>query len=456
MRRKKSSAGLLVLALLVMIVLGLVYLYNSKMFERNLPRVDLESEIFSNLKRPLKVQISDDSGVKFIRATLSDGKNSILLVKKVILPAQKELFVDIKFPRNGFVANKKIFELSLEVVDASKWNFFSGNKVVKKAVIKVDTKKPELYSVNNSYKIIKGGVGAVVFKASDENLKELYIDTNFGKKFYPTPFYKDGYYISLLAWPRKEKKFKATIVAIDKAGNITKTKVRFYQKLKRYKKSVINLKDRFLDGKISELVEENGNENEKNLDRLKKFKFVNETLRDKNEEIIEKYASKVPTKMISQFYLKPFYPLKNSAAVASFGDHRFYKYKGELVSESYHLGLDLASVKHANIVSSNSGEVVYAKYNGIYGNNIIISHGLGVYSLYGHCSSMQVDENEMIKAKQVIGKTGMTGLALGDHLHFGMLVQGVEVRPEEWMDKNWMRDNIFDVIRSAKKIIDRK
>jgi murein DD-endopeptidase MepM/ murein hydrolase activator NlpD len=154
--------------------------------------------------------------------------------------------------------------------------------------------------------------------------------------------------------------------------------------------------------------------------------------------------------------MKPFYPLKNAAAVASFGDHRYFKYDGNLVSESYHLGLDLASTAGANVVVSNAGEVVYTQYNGIYGKNIIISHGLGVYSLYGHNSSFLVDEGEQVKAGDVIAKTGMTGLALGDHLHFGMLVQGVEVRPEEWMDKNWMKDNIFGVINSAKKIIDRK
>jgi len=120
------------------------------------------------------------------------------------------------------------------------------------------------------------------------------------------------------------------------------------------------------------------------------------------------------------------------------------------------MGLDLASTAEADVVVSNPGLVVYAKYNGIYGKNIIISHGLGVYSLYGHNSSFLVDEGEQVKAGDVIAKTGMTGLALGDHLHFGMLVQGIEVRPEEWMDKNWMKDNIFGVIKSAKKIIDRK
>jgi murein DD-endopeptidase MepM/ murein hydrolase activator NlpD len=455
MRKKKSSSGIIILIILLCVVGALGYLYNSTMFERNAPKVMLNKEINWNLKKPIKVKITDDSGVKFLRATLSDGKNSILLIKKLLSPSKKEVSIDIKFPRTGFVTNKKYFELTIEVTDSSKWNFFSGNQIIKKSIIHVDTRRPELYIINNSYKIIRGGVATVVFKAYDENLKDLFIKTNFGKVFRPTPFYKKGYYISLLAWPSDKKSFKATIVATDKAGNTAKNRIKFYLKAKRYRVSKIKLKDSFLNGKITELAEENSN-NAENMSKIEKFKFVNEILRAKNEQIIENITSKAPSSMIKNFKMNPFYPLKNAAAVASFGDHRFFKYQGNLVSESYHLGLDLASISEANIISSNGGTVVFAKYNGIYGNNIIISHGLGVYSLYGHCSSMLVDEGEKIKAEQVIAKSGMTGLALGDHLHFGILVQGVEVRPEEWMDTNWMKDNIFDIIKSAKKIIDRK
>ena len=455
MRKKKSSSGIIILIILLCVVGALGYLYNSAMFERNAPKVMLNKEINWNLKKPIKVKITDDSGVKFLRATLSDGKNSILLIKKLLSPSKKEVSIDIKFPRTGFVTNKKYFELTIEVTDSSKWNFFSGNQIIKKSIIHVDTRRPELYIINNSYKIIRGGVATVVFKAYDENLKDLFIKTNFGKVFRPTPFYKKGYYISLLAWPSDKKSFKATIVATDKAGNTAKNRIKFYLKAKRYRVSKIKLKDSFLNGKITELAEENSN-NAENMSKIEKFKFVNEILRAKNEQIIENITSKAPSSMIKNFKMNPFYPLKNAAAVASFGDHRFFKYQGNLVSESYHLGLDLASISEANIISSNGGTVVFAKYNGIYGNNIIISHGLGVYSLYGHCSSMLVDEGEKIKAGQVIAKSGMTGLALGDHLHFGILVQGVEVRPEEWMDTNWMKDNIFDIIKSAKKIIDRK
>ena len=454
MKRKKSSAGIIVLLIFIVLIGALAYLYNSKMFERIAPSIVVNDNIDWNLKKPISIKISDESGIKFVRATLSDGKNSIVLSKQLFTTPKEEYILDIKFPRTGFISNKRQFELTVEAVDASKWNFLSGNQVFKKSIISVDTKRPELFTINNSYKIIKGGVATVVFKAKDENLKDLYIETNFGKKFYPTPFYKENHYISLLAWPSNEKNFKATITATDKAGNVAKSRVRFYLKGKKYRISKITLKDRFLDGKIVDLAEENS-QISTTMGKLERFKYINETLREQNEKVIENVTLNVPKEMISDFKMKPFYPLRNGAAVASFGDHRFYSYNSKPVSEGYHLGLDLASIAKANIVSSNDGTVIFAKYNGIYGKNIIISHGLGLYSLYGHASSYLIDEGEDVKAGDVIAKTGMTGLALGDHLHFGVLVQGVEVRPEEWMDKNWMKDNVFDVIKSAKKIIDR-
>ena len=164
MRRKKSSAGIVVLIVLILITASLAYLYNSKMFERTPPTIELAKKIDWNLKKPIPIKISDESGVKFIRATLSDGKNSIILTKKLFEISKKEYVLDIKFPRTGFVSNKKNFELTVEATDASKWNFLSGNRAIKKSVIHVDTKRPELIVINNSYKIIKGGVATVVLK----------------------------------------------------------------------------------------------------------------------------------------------------------------------------------------------------------------------------------------------------------------------------------------------------
>ena len=79
----------------------------------------------------------------------------------------------------------------------------------------------------------------------------------------------------------------------------------------------------------------------------------------------------------------------------------------------------------------------------------MIDHGLGVQSLYGHLSTTDVKEGDMVEKGQAIGRTGTTGLAGGDHLHFTMLVNGVAVNPVEWWDPHWMEDRVFRKIREA-------
>jgi len=113
----------------------------------------------------------------------------------------------------------------------------------------------------------------------------------------------------------------------------------------------------------------------------------------------------------------------------------------------------MASTQMADLVTSNDGKVVFAEYNGIYGNMPIIDHGLGLYTLYGHCATLNVKEGDYLKAGDKIAQTGKTGLALGDHLHFGILVQGIEVRPIEWLDSKWIRDNIDKIFKDADAII---
>jgi murein DD-endopeptidase MepM/ murein hydrolase activator NlpD len=147
----------------------------------------------------------------------------------------------------------------------------------------------------------------------------------------------------------------------------------------------------------------------------------------------------------------------NGQKVADFGDHRIYSYKGkENLSNAYHMGLDLASIHMGPIIASNGGKVVFARPNGIYGNLPIIDHGFGLYTLYGHCSELNVQEGDSVAAGQQIAKTGLSGYAMGDHLHFGILVQGIEVRPEEWMDSKWIADNITSVIDTAKVFINQR
>ena len=451
---KGKSKSTLAVILFGLIITGVIYVYTSSAFEQDVPVVKIENDGYWNLKNPIKLSLNDESGIKSYKIKFITSKGEETLSHEQLIVPESSLSVDIKSPRTAFNLKDKEITVSVEVRDASNWNFLKGNTLKKEFKIILDKKRPNTSIVSNSYGIKKGGSALVVFKVTDENLKEIYIETNAKHKFKPQPFYKEGYYISLIAWPIINSSFDASIIVKDYAGNIKKTRIPLYLKAKKYKVSKIKISDNFLEGKIADLAEE-FSETQGVYDSIEQFKIINEKVRAKNEKLIHELGAVVSNEQINDFSITKMYPLKNGKVVASFGDHRKYMYKGEQISESYHLGLDLASNAMASIKPQNGGKVVYTEYNGLYGNMPMVDHGLGLYTLYGHCSSINVNTDDDISAKTDIANTGKSGYAMGDHLHFGVLVQGVEVRPEEWMDTQWIKLNITDVIKESKKIINK-
>lgn len=449
---------LIVVVLLIVAAVVLIFSPGVGVFEENAPKIELSYEkngtVYYNPKKPFKIVISDDSGVGNVEVIFgsNNGKEKLLSQN---FASQKELNLALEFPKNIKYKSGEKYTLDIIANDISKAGFFSGNEAKKSLQVIIDAKAPELAVLNQSYKIIQGGSASAVFMARDDSgeLGELYVESSFGKKFKPVPFYKDGYYAVLVAWPTIEPSFSASVVATDKAGNTSKTPIRLYLQSKKYKESKIAISNAFIDGKITELANEYAKDADE-MDAITKFKFVNETLRNSNEDKIEQITSQIREDKLGEFKITPFYPLKNGAVVASFGDHRIFSFDGAELSESYHMGLDFASTAMAGIVASNGGEVVFADKNGIYGNNMIIYHGFGLYTLYGHCTTMAHEQSAVVASGANIATTGTTGLALGDHLHFGVLVQGIEVRPEEWMDRKWMKESVYDILEGSKKIID--
>ncbi|MDR0580449.1 MAG: peptidoglycan DD-metalloendopeptidase family protein [Campylobacteraceae bacterium] len=451
MKKKASKNRSIILALILIIIVAMAFVYNSTVFERNTPEIVLEEQIYWNLKNPIQAQIKDDSGIKRVLIQIGDSENNITLVNNKYSGNDKEVDFNITFPKTGFFSKKNQYYLTFEAVDKSLWNFFMGNKAQKTYSIVVDTKQPNVYTVANSYKVTKGGSGVVIFRADDENLKDVYVQTNYGKQFKAVPFNKKGYYITFVAWPVNQKNFSAEIVAVDLAGNIAKSRIKYFLQDKNYRISKIPLSDNFLNNSVYPLAEEFDYENTMELSALERFVFINEKIRNQSISAIQEVTTVV--NYDKQFKIKPFFPLKNGAVVAGYGDFRVYEYNKDKVSQSYHLGLDMASTAEAEIVLSNSGTVAFAAQNGIYGNMVLIDHGLGIYSLYAHCSELSVNKGDEIVNGQVIGRTGKTGFVFGDHLHFGIVVQGIEVRPEEWLDEKWLKENIFDLVDNANKII---
>jgi murein DD-endopeptidase MepM/ murein hydrolase activator NlpD len=144
-----------------------------------------------------------------------------------------------------------------------------------------------------------------------------------------------------------------------------------------------------------------------------------------------------------------FQQLGNSQVEAEFADSRTYIYQGKEIDQQVHLGFDLAVTAQAPISASQRGVIVHASDLGIYGNCVVIDHGMGLQTLYGHLTSIDVKVGDMVDKGQQLGRSGLTGLAGGDHLHFTMLVGGEQVTPVDWWSAQWMQDRVLRKIMAA-------
>ena len=234
--------------------------------------------------------------------------------------------------------------------------------------------------------------------------------------------------------------------ARDEAGNSARADFDRLTFPKPFKKSRIPLDDRFLDRVVPAILETTDEVNPEGS-TLEKFLVINGELRRKNAEKIASYAAQSAPEIF--WGGAAFVPFGNATVEAAFADQRTYVYKGKDVDRQTHLGFDLARVVNSPIQAGNRGKVVHAAPLGIYGNCVIIDHGMGVQSLYAHLSSIGVNVGEMVEKAQELGRSGMTGLAGGDHLHFTQLINGQMVNPVEWWDAHWIEDRILRKLREA-------
>jgi murein DD-endopeptidase MepM/ murein hydrolase activator NlpD len=240
--------------------------------------------------------------------------------------------------------------------------------------------------------------------------------------------------------------------ARDEAGN--QAKATFIDNVfeKPFKKSRIEIDDKFINRVVPDIIEHSPELKmtappQDSPEMLAAFLRVNGELRKINADQIAALAAKTSPKRL---WDGPFVQLGNSKVEASFADARTYIYKGKEVDQQTHLGFDLAVTEHVPVAAAAAGIVLNASWLGIYGNCVIIDHGLGVQSLYGHLMSFDVKVGDAVTRGQVVGRSDSTGLAGGDHLHFTLLVGGRMVTPVEWWDPHWMTDRVERKLREAK------
>lgn len=253
---------------------------------------------------------------------------------------------------------------------------------------------------------------------------------------WPMPGGKPGLF-SLFAFAWNMPPGTAPLVyASNGAGNdVTSPLVVVFPKKEqpKYTTHDLQVSDAFMQKVINEL-DPNGTG-----DPVARFVKINTEMRRANNKTLSDLRLKTADKFL---WSQPFMRQTHSQAESSFADVRNYIYKGKKIDQQVHLGYDLAVTQHIGVEASNDGKVVYAAPLGIYGNCIVVDHGYGLQTIYGHLSKIDVHEGDVVKRGQVMGLSGMTGMAGGDHIHFAMQLDGVQIDPKEWWDSHWIKDHI--------------
>lgn len=328
------------------------------------------------------------------------------------------------------------FTLTVTATDRSIANFGAGNTVNLTRQLTLDTTPPRVEVLSLAHNVRQGGVGAVSFAVS-EPVEAAGVTV--GEDFFPAYKLDNGRYFGLYVFPYNmdPKNFVPKVKVTDKAGNNGVGSFRFQAIPRKFRQDKLNISDAFLESKMPQYY----NIITDTRDNLQIYLKVNNDVRRQNSVFLKELAQKsAPTMLWDK---KAFLRLPNAAPRAGFGDHRTYFYQNREIDQQTHMGVDLASLEGAAVPAANTGKVVFAGFLGIYGETVIIDHGLGLQTLYSHLRQIDVKVGQDIKKGETLGKTGVSGLAAGDHLHFGVLVFGQETSPIEWWDQHWIDDNIL-------------
>ncbi len=433
-RRGKFAIVVIVILIVVAALGGGVYSLWPR-FESERPQITVSPNVDVLGVAPLEIQVTDKgTGLRSVKATLSQGGTEhSLIAEQLDKPMSAKKFSVAMSKVSGVKEGPAVLRVIAR--DAS---LFRGNEAVLEKSVTIDITPPALELIADDRYVNFGGVGAIVYKASADTAAS---GVKIGAHFFPgfPGQVKDhpDHFLALFAHPYDvPPEARPTLVATDKAGNTRELRIAYELKNVRYKKSTIPLSDSFLQNKVAPLLADAAARQGAPKDV---FVAVNKRLRMENEDRITSVTRNATPSML---WKDAFAQLSNSKVEANFADQRTYTYKGEPIDTAYHLGYDLSVTKHTPVEAANSGTVAFTGDLGIYGNTVILDHGLGLFTLYGHLSSIDVKAGDSVVKRQVIGKTGETGLAAGDHLHFGIYLDGVAVLPVEWWDQKWIDDNI--------------
>jgi murein DD-endopeptidase MepM/ murein hydrolase activator NlpD len=389
---------------------------------------------------PFTIQVSDPHGVR--KVGVSVEQNGVRYTAWETEQPARRIFWRRGVPDGAWkvtVGTKTTPQLKdgkAELIVEATSNDFLGKTARVEQEVTVVTQPPVLTVDSEQHYLYLGMADLVTFNVAGYWTEAGVRVGDQTFRSWPMPGGKPGFF-SLFAFAWNMPMGTAPLVyATNPAGSEVTGRMEFQFPKKeqpKYRVRDLQLDDRFVQKVIGEL-DPNGSG-----DPITRFVKINSEMRRANNKTLSDLRLKTDDRFL---WSQPFLQQPNSKVESNFADVRNYIYQGKKIDQQVHLGYDLAVTPHVDVEASNDGRVVYAASLGIYGNCVVIDHGYGLQSMYGHLSEIAVREGDMVKRGQILGKSGQTGMAGGDHIHFSMQLEGVQIDPKEWWDAHWIKDHI--------------
>lgn len=431
--------------MVVLVIVGGILLV--RQLEWYAPRIDVHLERETLGRRAFAVKVGDrGTGLSHVSIDVVSAGVSTPIHSQQFSTAVHSTDIPVQLDPGRYKLNDGPGVLKVTAADRSYWRFLRGNETILEKQITLDFRPPTVEITGNDRYVTQGGTGLVTYTASRDTERTGVRVAGYFFPAYKNPLADDGEYLAFFSHPYDVPVgARAMVVAEDHAGNRWESPLRYNARALKYRSVRVPVSDDFIRRKIVPLMSDTGGSGG---GAREQFVSVNRDLRQVNEDTIRETCQRsAPRKL----WEGRFAQLANSSVQANFADRRSYYYRDEKIDEARHLGYDLAVTRRYPVGAANSGAVVFAGSLGIYGNTVIIDHGFGLCSLYSHLSSIAVAAGQTVKKGTRIGRTGETGLAVGDHLHYGVYIHGVAVLPLEWWDAKWIRDNVAGKLKPPAK-----
>lgn len=377
---------------------------------------------------------------------------------------------DVSFPMNGKELGLREGEARLNIVafDKSFWNNVARTSVQ----LRVDYTRPEVTLYPDQRNAVLGGTEMVFYRLRET--VDTFSGITVGPELLPgfpaknfDPDFENFPEIYCAFFPISRDFNAATstmkLFARDAVGNTSTAPVNYHVQNFAVRPSVETVAPEMLAAKIEPLYEQfldrqarlNGQDPMRPLpaqgdaERIERFKIVNEQYR----ALIERALKPLFSKPKATRFWKESFARFGGRERHVFGEKISYRMGEVDLGSTVENGVTFASAVDAPVRAANNGIVIFSDNLGPYGDTVIVDHGFGVTTLYGHLGSMTRLEGDRVERGDIIGKVGDTGLIFSPGLTFEVRLHGTPVRPVEWWDAGWLRDHVDQKVSNAKKTL---